>query len=108
MNDATFQPQGIEPTAEQRAIQLERRKHVIVEANAGAAKTTTLALRMAQALARGAQPEHLLALTYTEAAVLALRQALARLGVAAAVRQRLKLQTFDAFCTARWLAIEGA
>lgn len=108
MNNATFQPQGIEPTTEQRAIQLERRKHVIVEANAGAAKTTTLALRMAQALARGAQPEHLLALTYTDAAVLALRQALARLGVATAVRQRLKLQTFDAFCTERWLAIEGS
>ncbi len=107
MNDATFHPQGIAPTAEQLAIQLERRKHVIVEANAGAAKTTTLALRLAQALARGAQPEHLLALTYTDAAVLALRQALARLGVPTSTRQRLSLKTFDDFCTERLLAVEG-
>jgi len=47
--DARFQPKGIVPTDEQLAIQLARRKHVIIEANAGAAKTTTLALRLAQA-----------------------------------------------------------
>ena len=44
MSESIFRPKGIAPTAEQLAIQLERHKHVIVEANAGAAKTTTLAL----------------------------------------------------------------
>ena len=54
MSDAVFSPTGLSPTPEQLAIQLDRRRHVIVEANAGAAKTTTLALRLAQALVRGA------------------------------------------------------
>lgn len=107
MTEVIFQPQGIVPTGEQRAIQLERRKHVVIEANAGAAKTTTLALRLAQALARGAQPEHIVALTYTEAAVTALREALARIGVEAAVRRKLRIDTFDAFCAERLLRMEG-
>jgi DNA helicase-2/ATP-dependent DNA helicase PcrA len=75
MSDERFVPKGIVPTAEQLAIQLGRHKRVIVEANAGAAKTSTLALRLAQALARGAEPERILALTYTDAAVLAHRLA---------------------------------
>ncbi|TBO30075.1 ATP-dependent helicase [Aquabacterium lacunae] len=98
MSDSTFQPQGLSPTDEQLAIQLERRRHVIIEANAGAAKTTTLALRLAQALHRGADPARILALTYTEPAVLALQQALARIGVPTAQRQGLRVQTFDRFC----------
>ncbi len=104
---ATFRPTGLTPTAEQLAIQLGRHKRVIVEANAGAAKTTTLALRLAQALARGADPDRLLVLTYTEAAVTAMQQALARIGVAANVRRRLKVRTFDDFCRARLQHIEG-
>lgn len=102
-----FTPKGIVPTAEQRAIQLGRHKRVIVEANAGAAKTTTLALRLAQALARGADPDRILALTYTDAAVLAMKKALERIGVATAVRNRLKIRTFDDFCRARLQHIEG-
>ena len=102
-----FQPRGIAPTAEQLAIQLARRKHVLIEANAGAAKTTTLALRLAQALARGAGTEAVVVLTYTSEAVLAFRQALDRLGIAAAVRNRLRIQTFDEFCAARLREIEG-
>jgi len=108
MTEARFQPKGIVPTDEQLAIQLERRKHVIIEANAGAAKTTTLALRLAQALTRGADVERIVALTYTDAAVLALRQTLERLGVPAATRKRIRIHTFDAFCAARLLGTEGA
>lgn len=106
--DPCFQPKGIVPTDEQRAIQLARRRHIIVEANAGAAKTTTLALRLAQALARGADPTCILALTYTEEAVQALKQALDRIGLPAAVRHRLRIQTFDAFCADRLHEIEGS
>ncbi|WP_290874648.1 ATP-dependent helicase [Aquabacterium sp.] len=101
-----FVPKGIVPTAEQQAIQLARRRAILIEANAGAAKTTTLALRLAQALLRGAEPERILALTYTEAAVLALKQALARIGVAAGVVRRLRIQTFDDFCAERLTVIE--
>ena len=107
MSDAVFSPTGLSPTPEQLAIQLDRRRHVIVEANAGAAKTTTLALRLAQALVRGAEVDRILVLTYTEAAVTAVKQALQRIGVAAAVRNRLQILTFDAFCAARLLALEG-
>lgn len=107
MTDAVFKPKGLTPTAEQLAIQLERHRHVVVEANAGAAKTTTLALRLAQALARGASLDHIQVLTYTEAAVTSLRLALDRIGIAAAVRNKLRIQTFDQFCADRLASIEG-
>ena len=107
MSDARFQPKGIAPTDEQLGIQLGRHKRVIVEANAGAAKTTTLALRLAQALARGADVHRILALTYTEAAVLAFTQALERIGVPAATRKLVKIRTFDDFCRAGLQTIEG-
>jgi ATP-dependent DNA helicase UvrD/PcrA len=107
MTDAVFQAKGITPTSEQRAIQLERHRHVVVEANAGAAKTTTLALRLAQALERGANLDHIQTLTYTDAAVVSLRLALDRIGVAAAVRNKLRIQTFDQFCAERLASIEG-
>lgn len=103
-----FQPRGIAPTDEQRAIQLARRKHVLIEANAGAAKTTTLALRLAQALERGADPDAVAVLTYTQEAVTAFKQALERIGIAAAVRNRLRIQTFDDFCATRLREIEGS
>lgn len=103
-----FEPRGLTPTPEQRAIQLARKRHLIIEANAGAAKTTTLALRLAQALLRGADPDRVLALTYTDTAVQALKDALARIGLPADTRRRLKVATFDAFCTERMLAIEGS
>src|SRR5258707_249655 len=108
MTDSIFQPKGLNPTAEQRAIQLERHRHVVVEANAGAAKTTTLALRLAQALTRGAQLEHIQALTYTEAAATSLRLALGRIGLPASVRKQLRIQTFDQFCAERLATIEAA
>lgn len=105
--DTVFQPPGIVPTDEQRAIQLGRHKRVIVEANAGSAKTTTLALRLAQALQRGADPDRILALTYTDAAVLAFKQALERIGLPAATRNRIRVRTFDDFCRARLQTHEG-
>ena len=52
---------------------------LIIEANAGAAKTTTLALRMAQAWTTGMPPERCLALTYTDTACQALQAALRKL-----------------------------
>ena len=107
MTDAVFKPKGLNPTPEQLAIQLERHRHVVVEANAGAAKTTTLALRLAQALERGANLDHIQALTYTEAAVVSLRLALDRIGIPASLRKRLRIHTFDQFCAERLASIEG-
>ncbi|MBT9456323.1 MAG: ATP-dependent helicase [Burkholderiaceae bacterium] len=107
MTEETFVPAGIAPSAEQLAVQLARVPYGLVEANAGAAKTTTLALRIAQALQRGAAPERILALTYTATAVQALRDALLRIGLASSTVARLQIHGFDAFCAERLAQIEG-
>jgi ABC-type ATPase with predicted acetyltransferase domain len=86
---AHFVPKAITPTAEQLAIQISPARVAIVEANAGAAKTTVLALRMAEAWTRGTRAEQIFALTYTDAAYLALKGALKKIGVPAAVAQQM-------------------
>lgn len=107
MTEEIFVPAGLRPSAEQLAVQLARVPYGLVEANAGAAKTTTLALRVAQALQRGAAPERILALTYTDTAVQALREALLRIGLAPATVVRLQIHSFDAFSARRLAEIEG-
>eukprot|EP01137_Pigoraptor_chileana_P018263 Opistho-2@77480 len=105
--DPIFEPLGIRPSAEQQLIQATRARHVLIEANAGAAKTTSLALRIAQALLRGAEPSMILALTYTAPAAQALRQQLRLIGVPAAQIKGLYLHTFESFSA--WLleSLEG-
>ncbi len=107
-DEERFVPKALTPTDEQVAVQLARDPWVIVEANAGAAKTTTLALRLAQALLRGARPEMLLALTYTETACQALHAALRKLGVPAGVRSKLQISTFEVFSQSVLRKLEGA
>lgn len=104
---AHFQPKAITPTAEQLAVQVSPARMAIVEANAGASKTTVLALRMAEAWTRGTRPEHIFALTYTDAAQLALKTALKKIGVPAAIVQQLRIQTFEAFCSQVLRDMEG-
>lgn len=108
MSDAPFQPSRITPSDEQLAIQLRKTRLLLVEANAGAAKTTTLALRIAQALQRGAPPQTVLALTTTAPAVQALKDRLAHIGVARADIQPLRIQTFEAFSLGVLAEAEGA
>ncbi|APW39025.1 hypothetical protein RD110_18925 [Rhodoferax koreense] len=104
---AHFVPKAIVPTAEQLAIQISPARMAIVEANAGASKTTVLALRMAEAWTRHTHPDNILALTYTEAASTALKAALRKLGVAAAVVAQFRIATFEDFCTEVLAEIEG-
>jgi DNA helicase-2/ATP-dependent DNA helicase PcrA len=96
-NTVRFTPQGLIPTAEQTAIQLAQNKVVLIDANAGAAKTTTLALRIGEALARGLAPEQILALTFTPEAREVLRRRLLEVGVARAVAERLAVLSFEDF-----------
>jgi DNA helicase-2/ATP-dependent DNA helicase PcrA len=105
---AHFIPKGLTPTAEQLAVQISPARLLIVEANAGAAKTTVLALRMAEAWTRGTRAEQIGALTYTDAACLALRGALKKIGVPVAVGQQMRIQTFEAFSTQVLADVEGA
>jgi DNA helicase II / ATP-dependent DNA helicase PcrA len=87
-------------TDEQLRIQTAPQQSLLIEAAAGAAKTSTLALRMAEALALGARPQRLLALTFTPTAVLALRQTLRLIGVAPEALGQLRIETFDGYAAA--------
>ncbi|MFM9436234.1 DNA helicase II / ATP-dependent DNA helicase PcrA [Janthinobacterium sp. CG_23.3] len=105
-NAAQFIPKRIKPTAEQLAIQTAQQRVVLIDANAGAAKTTTLALRLAESLYRGRLPERTLALVFTQAAKLALKQRLAEIGIAAPIVKRLTVETFDDLARAILLKLE--
>ncbi len=102
-----FHTKAFTPTPEQLAIQTASARSLLIEANAGAAKTTTLALRMAESWQRGTAPDAFLALVHTDTACLALHAALRKIGVPAAVRQRMRIATFEQFCT-QLLADPGA
>ncbi|MET0319900.1 MAG: ATP-dependent helicase [Duganella sp.] len=106
-NTPRFTPRGLMPTAEQRAIVLAQNKVVLVDANAGAAKTTTLALRIGEALARKLAPEHILALTFTPEARDVMRQRLLDVGVPAALADRVDVMTFEDFAARQLDAIDG-
>ncbi len=95
---AAFAAKGLTPTPEQLAVQTASAPTLLIEANAGAAKTTTLALRMAEGWARGIRPEDFLALTHTATACQALRAALLKVGVPAPVAQRFRITRFEDFC----------
>ena len=110
MNDANpprFTPQGLIPTPEQTAIQLAQNKVVLVDANAGAAKTTTLAIRIGEALARKLPPEQILALTFTPEARDVLRQRLLDVGVPPAQAHRVAVLTFEDFASQQLDRIDG-
>lgn len=92
-----FVPKDIDPTDEQTAIQLSKSKVVIIKANAGAAKTTTLALRIGEAIARGLDPEQILALTFTPEARDVLKRRLGEIGIPFATVARLRIVTFEEF-----------
>ena len=97
-NAPVFSAKAIAPTAEQLAVQTASAPTLLIEANAGAAKTTTLALRMAEGWARGIRPEDFLALTHTATACQALRSALQKIGVPGPVAQRFRITRFEDFC----------
>jgi DNA helicase-2/ATP-dependent DNA helicase PcrA len=93
----------LKPTDEQWAVLRDDHQHLVIEAAAGAAKTTTLALCIAQALQQRMAPQRLLVLTHTSAAVQAMAGALEKVGVPAALRNLLRRHAvldFDSFSLA--------
>ena len=92
-----FIPAGITPTDEQRNIQGSRHRTSLVIANAGAAKTTTLALRIGEAISRGMAPEDILALTFTEEAKQVMQSRLIAIGIAYNTARRVRVQTVEEF-----------
>ena len=94
-NAPQFTPKRMTPTAEQVAIQTAQQRVILIDANAGAAKTTTLALRIAESMHRGRAPEKILGLVFTAAAKQALKLRLKEIGVAAPLIARMTIETFD-------------
>jgi superfamily I DNA/RNA helicase len=92
-----FSPRTIRPTDEQTAIQVSKDRTVVIRANAGAAKTTTLALRIGEALARGLPPEHILTLAFTPEARDVLKRRLVDIGIPSSTTARLRVETFEDF-----------
>ncbi len=107
-NPARFIPQGFVPTQEQQHIQLSRHKVSLIEANAGAAKTTTLALRIGEALARGMLPEKILALVFTPEARSVMQSRLTDIGVPYATAKQIQVRTFEEFAGEVLRTIEDA
>lgn len=101
-NRPRFIPRGITPTHEQRLIQLSQRRISLIEAGAGAAKTTTLAIRVGEALVRGLPPEQILIWVFTDEAVAVFRARLLTLGVAPRLVQRLRIGTVEQFAQYVW------
>ncbi|QHI97367.1 AAA family ATPase [Xylophilus rhododendri] len=79
---------------------------LLIQARAGAAKTTTLALRLAEAWSRGAAPADCLVLTATEAACDAFREALVAVGMPGEAVQRFRIETFENFAATILLGLE--
>ncbi|MEJ8849933.1 ATP-dependent helicase [Variovorax rhizosphaerae] len=104
---ARFVPKNIAPTLEQLAIQTAVDNTILVEANAGAAKTTTIALRLAESWSRGVPPANCLALTYTVAARDALGAALGKIGVPSQVVRQFRIETFESFARAVLAELDG-
>jgi DNA helicase-2/ATP-dependent DNA helicase PcrA len=88
----------LKPTDEQLAIIRASNRRVIVEANAGAAKTTTAAMWVKALLQRGVKPERICVLSFTSPGVNAFMKAFERVGVPKEVVMRLRLSTVDDLC----------
>ncbi|NMG75919.1 UvrD-helicase domain-containing protein [Aromatoleum diolicum] len=93
-----FHPSGFTPTAEQCEIQTNSARYVIAMANAGAAKTTTLALRIAESIRRGVSPDHIVALSFSSEAACVLKERLVEVGLEDKLARRVMCSTFDEFC----------
>jgi DNA helicase-2/ATP-dependent DNA helicase PcrA len=108
-----FQPKSLAPSPQQIELQTSRKKSIIVSANAGAAKTTSLALKVAEVLELQRQkmgryfPKRILTLTYTDVARSAFKRALEKIGVAPDVIEELWISTFDDFSIYMMKELEG-
>ncbi|UVH55140.1 AAA family ATPase [Variovorax paradoxus] len=95
-------------TDEQIDIRTCKSNRIIVEANAGAAKTTTAALTIAGLVERGANPKKILALSFTEPGVKAFETAFARVGLGREIVRQLPVGTVEDFSAARLERLEGS
>ena len=104
---ARFIPSSLQPTEEQKEIQTASGRIIVIEANAGAAKTTTLCLRIGESLARGIPPHDIIALVFTKEARDVMRRRLVEVGIAPKLAAEVRVETFDAFAASILREFEG-
>lgn len=101
-----FVPVGIIRTDEQIKIQTATCKVLLIEANAGAAKTTTLALRIGEAISSNIAPESILVLVFTDTAREVIRKRLTEIGIHYELVGRIEIHTFEGFAQKQLALIE--
>jgi DNA helicase-2/ATP-dependent DNA helicase PcrA len=97
----------ITPTDDQIDILNSTARYNVIFGNAGAAKTTALAMKIKDLLDSGQSFENVLVLLYSDAAVLALRQRLLWLGLTKEAARAVPAMTFAELCHERLAPIEG-
>ncbi len=100
-------PTQLIKTDEQNAICDDKSQRLIIEANAGAAKTTTAAMKIARLIANGADPSKIVALSFSDPGVKAYKNAFRRIGLSPNISNRIRVGTFEDFCAARLKHLEG-
>jgi DNA helicase II / ATP-dependent DNA helicase PcrA len=89
------------PSNEQKKILDSDSLRILVEANAGAAKTTTAAMRIWRLVDRGVDPSRICALAFSKPGVEAYWAAFQRIGMPEALASKIRLGTVEDFCIAR-------
>lgn len=94
-------------TVEQDVICNSTQKCLIVEANAGAAKTTTAAMKIASLISHGMDPRKIVALAFSAPGVTAFRTAFKKIGVDSKTANLIQPATFDDYCATRLRMLEN-
>ena len=95
------------PTGEQTRIEREDAARLLIEANAGAGKTTALCMRALRRVAQGADASRIVMLAYSAPGSEAIHRTLEKLGASMALRKKIRVGTIDDFCAARLARFEN-
>lgn len=95
------------PSKEQVDIINAVAPRILIEANAGSAKTTTAAMRIQKLVERGVEPGKIVALAYSTPGVSAYAGAFHRIGMPDAVSSKVRVGTVDALCATRLKRVEA-
>lgn len=94
------------PSKEQIDIINAVAPRILVEANAGSAKTTTAAMRIQKLVERGVDPSKILALAYSPSGVKAYQEAFRRIGMPVSISSKVRVETVDGLCKDRIKQVE--
>lgn len=94
------------PSKEQIDIINSMSPRILIEANAGSAKTTTAAMRIQKLVDRGVDPSKIVALAYSTPGVKAYAEAFRRIGMPESISSKVRIGTVDELCAARLRLVE--